>query len=832
MESLKIYAPVSGKVTSLTEVPDPAFSQAMLGDGIAVKPDTGLVVAPFDGTVTTLHKNLHAVTLSDGNSEILIHIGVETVALGGKGFEAFVKPGAKVKRGDKLIKFDVAYVAAHADSDLVVVIVTNPLQSNLIKTKDSTVKAGESFLLGLGAAGVEAEIAECGETIVSSPIKILNAHGLHARPAGVLANAAAKYKSRVEIEFNGARANAKSIVAIMGLGLDKGSVITLYASGEDASAALAYLTSEISRGLGEETDRRVYTSTAAAPEENIDFTKTATLKSVSAAPGTVIGKAFVITEEKLVIPAGSRGVEEETKALVSALAVAKENIEDTILFHKDKKVYKEILTAHITILEDPYLIETAKTFITQGENAASAFSGAVEKSITILAGGANALIKERIADYKDINRKVFNILTGVKPTPPDIKPGSVLITGELLPNDVLTLHPNVAGVICAEGSATSHASIMLKNIGMPSIVSAGARVLKCPQGTDIILDAAKGAAVFNPDGKTLSAAKEQYEKTKKTHEENKKHAFEPAVTRDGVRIKVEGNVGSAEEAAGAKAAGAEGIGLVRTEFMFRNRAETPDAEEQYQSYKELARAAGGPVTFRTFDVGGDKPLPFMLIPQEENPILGLRGVRNYGLNRQLIWDQTRAFARLSAETKILVMVPMVGFLDEFEKVKDMFGAARKEYGIKEHVPVGITVEIPSVALMADKFIETADFFSLGTNDLTQYTLAIDRGHSQLSAAASSLNPAVLKLIELTSKTALKAGKGSAVCGGMASELYNAPLLIGLGVRELAVSSSAIADIKAVIRTLDMKKCEDAAARALKLSTADQVRELIKKEFGL
>ncbi|MDR0292161.1 MAG: phosphoenolpyruvate--protein phosphotransferase [Elusimicrobium sp.] len=833
MESLKIVSPVTGKIVALSEVPDPAFSQAMLGDGIAIKPEVGLVVAPFDGTVTTLHKNLHAVTLSDGQAEILIHIGVETVSLGGKGFEAFVKAGAKVKRGDKLIKFDAAYVAAHADSDLVVVIVTNPMQSNLIKTKDAAVKAGESFLLGLGAAGVEAEVAECGETVAAPPIKILNAHGLHARPAGVLTSTAAKYKSRVEIEFNGIRANAKSIVAIMGLGIDRGSLVTLYAAGEDADAALKDLTSEIERGLGEEIDAHACgICVTAAPETDIDFSKTVTLKSVSAAPGTVIGKAFVNTEEKLVIPSRNNGVEEETKALVNALNIAKENIEDTILVFKDKKVYKEILTAHINILQDPYLVETAKSFIVQGENAVSAFSGAVEKSIAILSGGANALIKERIADYKDINRKVFNILTGVKPAPLDIKPGSVLITAEMLPNDVLTLHANVAGVICAEGSATSHASIMLKNIGMPSIVGAGQCVLECPQGTDIILDAAKGTAVFNPDSQMLSAAKERYEKTKKTHEENKKKAFEPALTRDGVRIKIEGNVGGAEEAARAAKAGADGIGLVRTEFMFRNRADAPSEQEQYESYKELALAAASAVTFRTFDVGGDKPLPFMSIPQEDNPILGLRGVRNYSLNKQLIRDQVRAFVRLSAETEILVMVPMVGFTDEFQEVKDMFETARKELGVKQAVPVGITVEIPSVAIMADKFIESADFFSLGTNDLTQYTLAIDRGHSVLSAAASSLNPAVLKLIELTSKTALKAGKGSAVCGGMASELQCTPLLIGLGVRELAVASSAIADIKAVIRTLEIKKCEDAAARALKLSTAEQVRELIKKEFGL
>ncbi|GHT39485.1 hypothetical protein FACS189437_02950 [Bacteroidia bacterium] len=619
----------------------------------------------------------------------------------------------------------------------------------------------------------------------------------------------------------------------MGLGIEKGGLVTLRAEGEDARTALKDLTSEIESGLGEEICAAASSGgMTAAHKTEIDFSKTASVKCVGAAPGTVIGKAFVAKEEKMLIPARNKGVEEETKNLINAVTIAKENIEDTILFFKDKKVYKEILSAHITILEDPFLIETAKNFIVQGENAVSAFSGAVEKSIAILSGGANALIKERVADYKDINRKVYNILTGVKPAPPNFKPGSILITKELLPNDVLTLHANVAGIICAEGSATSHASIMLKNMGVPAIVGAGDGVLNCPPGADIILDASSGTAVFNPDSQMLSAAKERYERAKKTHEENLARAFDPAVTKDGVKIKVEGNVGSAEEAARAAKSGAEGLGLVRTEFTFRNRAEAPSEEEQYQAYKEIAFAAGKPVTFRTFDVGGDKPLPFMCIPQEENPILGLRGVRNYSLNKKLIRDQVRAFVRLSMETKILVMVPMVGLTDEFTEIKNMFENARAELGVKEIIPLGITVEVPSVAVMAGKFVEIADFFSIGTNDLTQYTLAMDRGHTLLSAAASPINPAVLKLIELTSKTALKAGKCSGVCGGMASELYCVPLLLGLGVRELAVSSSAMADIKALIRTLEIKKCEETAARALELSSAAQVRELVKKEFGL
>ena len=832
-EDFVIYAPVSGRITPLEEVPDPVFSQAMLGDGVAIKPDNGLVSVPFDGVVSTLHSNLHALTLSDGNVEILIHIGVETINLGGKGFEALVKSGANVKRGDKLIKFDPSYVATHAVSDLVIVVVISPPQCNLIKTQDKTVKAGESILMVLGDAGADVETAPCGETLSTPPVKVQNAYGLHVRPAGVLANAAAKYKSCVEIEFNGASANAKSIVAIMGLGIERGSVVTLHAAGEDAAEALIDLTTWIERGLGEEiTDFSSYGSVPAMRETEIDFSKTAIIKGVSVAPGKVTGKACVLKEEEFVFTAENRGVEEETKILINAVTTAKENIKETILTLSGKKVFTEILTAHIAILEDPFLLETSKNFITQGENAAKAFSRAVEKSIAILSGGANALIKERVADYKDINRKILNILTGTKPVPMDITTGSILITRELLPNDIPNLSTNVVGIICAEGSSASHASIMLRNTGIPAVVGAGVGVLQCPSGIDVILDASAATVAFNPDAEMLSAVKTEHECAQKAREENKKHVFEQAITRDGVRIKIEGSAGSVDEAVLAATSGAEGIGLVRTEFLFKNRTEAPSEQEQYQLYKELAFSAGVPVTFRTFDVGGDKPLRFTNIPHEENPALGLRGVRNYSLNRQLINDQVRAFVRLSAETEILVMIPMVSFTDEFSEIKNMFETARKELGVKQILPLGLTVEIPSAAVMADKFIQIADFFSIGSNDLTQYTLAIDRSNGVFDTVANSLNPAVLKLIGFASKAALSAGKWSGVCGGMAGELYCVPLLIGLGVRELAISPSMTADIKAVIRTLELKKCENVAGRAMELNTAAQVRELIKMEFNL
>ncbi|WP_424245000.1 phosphoenolpyruvate-protein phosphotransferase [Elusimicrobium posterum] len=844
--TLKVLAPADGVVVPVTEVPDPAFSEKMMGDGIAVKPSKGEIYAPVSGKVTSLHKSLHAVSFEARGVEILIHVGVETVALNGEGFKAFVKQGDIVKKGDKILEFDLEKVSKSVPSDLVIMIVTNPMDAVLTFAKTGNVKAGVDELFSVPAEGAEEEYepfpadvtasVSKAQWLKSEEIEITNEHGFHARPAGTLAAHAAKFNSIIELEKGAQRVNVKSMVSVMGLGIEYKDKVVLYANGADAQEALTFLTQEIKNGLNEGksappplrmADRRE------APVVKIDFSKQAIVGAQSASAGIVMGKVFMFKETALNIPEGYTSEAKEKEILSSAISTAKANIQKEIEGVQDKENHVEILNAHIGITEDPFLVQTAQELIKQGKNAAAAWSGAVAKSIEILAAAGTTLIKERIADYKDVERRVIKLITGQKDEPLNIPENSIVFAEEFLPYHLNLFNKNVAGVVSALGSPTAHVSIMLRNIGLPALVGAGKGVLEAPQGMEVILDAFEGTVTFNPEVQLKTYTKEHIEALTKSRAQNKEKAFEPAVTTDGVVIKIEGNVGSVSEGSEAAASGADGLGLVRTEFLFGRSHNIPTEEEQYNAYKQIMQAMKGkPVTIRTFDVGGDKPLAYMHIPREENPIVGLRGVRNYEKNMELFRNQVRALLRLEDQQNLRIMIPMISFVSEFEWCKQVFETEKAALGVNANYNLGMMIEVPSAAIGADKFAKRAAFFSIGTNDLTQYTLAIDRGHTELSKCASNINPSVLALIQNACKAAENEGKIAGVCGAMASELHAIPLLIGLGVRELAVTSAITADVKALIRNLSVEKCRAAAQKALSMDTSDEVRQLIKTEFSL
>ncbi|MGB2579976.1 phosphoenolpyruvate-protein phosphotransferase [Elusimicrobium simillimum] len=832
--NLEIFAPVTGKVTPIEQVPDPAFSEKMLGDGIAIDPEAGVIVAPFDGTISSLNENLHAISVtSAGGAEILIHIGVETVALKGKGFKAFVKQGDTVKKGDKMLEVDFDFIGANAPSKLVIVIVTNPMETEVHKTTAATVEAGRDFILNIGERRQAAEDSS-GPEIISTPVKIINKNGIHARPAGVMASIANKFSSKIEIAKGDKKASAKSIVSIMGLGLGYEDTITIHAAGQDAEDAIKALMSAIKEGLNEtEEDHAAPAPQAAAQNDGADLTKEAKLGGISASAGFVTGKAVLIKEEELAIPATNQGPAKEAEILNAAINKVKEDIKAELAAAGGKQSFEEILKTHMGILEDHYLLDSAKSFISSGQNAAQAFVSAVSKSVEILSAAQNALIKERVADYKDLQKRVVMAVTGAKPKALNIAPGSILVAQEFLPNDISKLDSNVAGVISAAGSATSHASIMLRNAGVPALVNVGDVVLGIKGGEDIVLNATDAYAVFNPSDSVKKEAAAQVEKNKKASEENLLNAGKEAKTTDGVLIAVEGNVGSLEETEKAAKSGADGLGLIRTEFIFAAYKTVPTEEEQFKAYNDILTAMNGkPVTFRTFDVGGDKPVAYMNIPHEENPIMGLRGVRNYEANKELITNQIRALLRLKPQSNVRIMIPMISSARELDYMISVFEQEKKNLNMTENYNLGIMVEIPSVAILADRFIKHVNFFSIGTNDLTQYTVAIDRGNAQLAKYSSSFNPAVLTLINMTANAANKAGKKAGVCGGMASQVNAVALLIGLGVRELAVSAPEIANIKALIRTLSVSECEAFAREAMSLRSSVNVRELVKQKYNL
>ena len=384
----------------------------------------------------------------------------------------------------------------------------------------------------------------------------------------------------------------------------------------------------------------------------------------------------------------------------------------------------------------------------------------------------------------------------------------------------------MAGFCTTGGGATSHVAILARSVGLPALAGIDPAALDVPDGTLVILDGHKGSLRLRASVDDVTRIRAAQASAERQRQEDLSHAHDPAVTRDGTHVEVLANIGGLADAQGLHTVGGEGVGLLRSEFLFMERTDAPDEDEQAATYTAIARVVGPdrPLIIRTLDVGGDKPLAYLPIPKEDNPFLGERGVR-VGLDRpELLRTQLRAILRASTAGRISIMVPMIATLDELRDVKAMLEQEAASLGVAA-VPMGIMVEVPAAAVMAAQFAREAAFFSIGTNDLTQYTLAMDRGHPKLAPQVDALNPAVLRLIAQTVDGARRSRRRVGVCGGIASDPRAVPLLLGLGVEELSVTLPAIPAIKARIRTLDMDTCRALAGRALDAESADDVRAL-------
>jgi phosphocarrier protein FPr len=420
-------------------------------------------------------------------------------------------------------------------------------------------------------------------------------------------------------------------------------------------------------------------------------------------------------------------------------------------------------------------------------------------------------------------------VTGQRREKPELPEGTVLVAEDLTPSDTASLdRTRVVGFATVAGGASSHVAILARSLDIPAVAGIEPRALGIADGTLVILDGARGTLRVNVTEDDVARIRRHQERLAARRAEELTHADEPAVTGDGHRVEVVANIGGLEDAQEAMGKGAEGVGLLRSEFVFLGRTKAPTEDEQAEVYTAIAKALtpGQPLVIRTLDVGGDKPLPYLPMAPEENPFLGQRGIR-VGLDRpEVLRTQVRAILRAAdAGAKIHVMFPMIATIEDFRQAKAIFEEERAALGAAP-VPVGIMVEVPSVAVMAPQFAAEVDFFSVGTNDLTQYTLAMDRGHPRLAPQVDGLNPAVLGLIAQAVKAAHEAGRWVGVCGGMASDPHAVPILVGLGVDELSVSVPAIPAVKAQVRSLSLAQCQELAARALSRDSAAAVRALV------
>lgn len=670
------------------------------------------------------------------------------------------------------------------------------------------------------------------ESAQSEPIVVPNAVGLHARPAAALVNAAKSYLSDIRLHRGNRDMNAKSLISIMSLGVRQGDTITISATGPDAIEAVNVLAELVASGCGV-ADEESILPPASSPTRQHSPTPTVEplqLAGLPAAPGLAVGRIFQIRHKEIIVDETSDDPQRERLRLEDALKEAgqqiiaiRESIEDP-----DKAA---IFLAHEELLTDPELLGLVIAGISHGQSAAFAWQSACRTYAIQLAELDNEVLAGRANDIRDVGLRVLRLIAGVQEETLAPPANAILIAEDLTPSETAHIdRDHVLGFCTAGGGATSHVAILARSLGLPAICGIDLRALSIPNGTEAILDGHLGVLHLHPNPNAIQAIRSQQERLARQHIVDLTHAPEQAITLDGHRVEIVANIGSIEDAKDAVLHGAEGVGLLRTEFLYLERTTAPSEAEQSAIYTEIANALGPQriMVLRTLDVGGDKPLPYISLPPEDNPFLGIRGIRLGLTEPELLRTQVRAALHTAPFTRLHIMFPMVATLEEVRSARQMVQDELMTLGHGAQVKIGVMIEVPSAAVMAEKFAREVDFFSIGTNDLTQYTLAMDRGHPKLAKLADALHPSVLRLIAMTTAGAHQHGKWVGVCGGIASDPQAVALLIGLGVDELSVSVPSIPAIKALVRRLNRSACIKTAEKALELDTAGEVRALLER----
>ncbi|MGR0135204.1 MULTISPECIES: phosphoenolpyruvate--protein phosphotransferase [Pseudomonas] len=819
-QTLELRAPLSGVLLALDTVPDPVFASRMIGDGLCIDPTSQTLCAPLAGVISNIQDTGHAVSITDDNGvQVLMHIGLDTVSLAGKGFTRLVEEGQRVEAGQALIEFDADYVALNARSVLTLMLVVSgepftPLASGLVEL-------GQPVLQVAPGNRVEEADEEEGDALFSKPLTLPNANGLHARPAAVLAQAAKAFSASIYLHKQTQSANAKSLVAIMALQTLQGDSVQVSAAGEDAEAAIAALVALLTQGCGEAV------TTPTAPEQPV--LPATLLRGVCASPGAAFGQVFQVAEPVLNITEQGAGQAVEQAALARGLAAATQALQ-ALQDDAVGSAQAEIFRAHQELLEDPTLLEQAHGLLAEGKSAAFAWNRATAATVELFQGLGNALIAERAADLADVGQRVLKLILGIQDSAWDLPERAILIAEQLTPSQTASLDTRkVLGFVTVGGGATSHVAILARALGLPAICGVSPEVLALANARYVLLDADQGTLQLDPDLAQIEQLETARAQQLLRHQRDMAQAGVPAITRDGHHVEVTANVASLPEVEQSLGLGGEGVGLLRSEFLYLDRNRAPSPDEQAATYTAIARALGTErnLVVRTLDVGGDKPLAYVPMEAENNPFLGLRGIRLCLERPQLLREQFRAILASAGFARLHIMLPMVSLLSELHLARRILQEEASALGLATLPKLGIMIEVPSAALMADVFAPHVDFFSIGTNDLTQYTLAMDRDHPRLASQADSFHPAVLRLIDTTVKAAHAHGKWVGVCGALASEALAVPVLIGLGVDELSVSVPLIPTIKATVRELDLADCQIIARQVLGLEEAAQVREALR-----
>jgi multiphosphoryl transfer protein len=690
-------------------------------------------------------------------------------------------------------------------------------------------------------AGLQGKVAQLGpeEPAAGAPaeapavegptlrLEIRNPLGLHARPAARFVQTAGAFDAHVEVTnlTNGrGPAGGRSLNGIATLGIRQGDEILVTARGPQAEQALAALSELAGRNFDEQAGT---TPPVAPPPAAAAAGREHALAGLSGAPGIASGPARHFKAPEPQIPSGPAA---DPEAEWEALTGAREQVRAEIRATRDSVAARAgdysaaIFDAHLLFLDDEALLVPARRAIfEESENAAQAWHDAAAAVAVDYGALDDEYMRARAEDLTGVARQVVAALTGSGGA--ELSGAGIVVAPELTPADTASLDRTlVLGIATASGSPTSHSAILARSLGIPAAVGLGETLLEVPEGTELLLDGDAGLVEVEPADELLGEYERRTAEREHLAGRARAAAAEAAITRDGRRIEVVANIGSPEDVPAAIENGAEGVGLLRTEFLFLDRDSMPSEDEQYEAYTLIASGLEGrPLILRTLDVGADKPLPYLPQRPEANPFLGVRGIRLALEQPELLETQLRAALRTAADHPLKVMFPMVATLDEYRHARAVLDEVRA--GTSVELEVGVMIEVPAAALAAERFAPEVDFFSLGTNDLTQYTLAAERGNAAVAGLADGLHPAVLRLIQFVAEAANRYGVWAGVCGELASDPEAVPVLLGLGITELSANAPAIPAVKQAVREVDTEVARALAEQALELSSAAGVRTL-------
>ena len=698
---------------------------------------------------------------------------------------------------------------------------------------------------GSQQAGMEHEIC----------LAVYNPHGLHARPAARLLQTAAQFQAQIQLSnltTGRGPVSTKSINDLMMLNVLQGHRLQVCASGPQAREALDALQALAATNFGDgngaagdstvkqdvpETTKRPDAGEAAKPPV-ADTSKEHLHGGIPVSRGIAIGPARLWRFALPDIPRDrATDPEIEWEHLVAALDTTQQQIEyerKNISSRVDRDT-APLFDAHLLLLQDNSLRMSARRAIFEsGHNGALAWHLTVEQTAAEYASLGNEYLRARAIDVREVGRRVLLNLLGHAVTGDTLhKPGIIIATdlglGEIAQIDTKVVY----GICTGQGGATSHSAILVSNLGIPAVMGLGDQISAIEEDATVIVDGDKGIVIADPSSGVLDDYRKRLEAQRTARDKAMRESLAPAFTRDGRRVEIVANIGSTAEAEAAAANGAEGVGLYRTEFLFLARQKAPGEEEQFSAYRDAALALEKrPLIIRTLDIGGDKVLPYLTLDAEANPFLGLRGLRLSLKHRDLFKTQLRAILRTAAGFPVRIMFPMVTTPAEWREAIALLSEARSEVTerglpLPPEIETGMMIEVPGAALQAEKFAPVVDFFSIGSNDLTQYTLAAERGNPSVATLFDSLHPAVLQLIRHVVEVAHSHGKWVGICGEIAGDAAAVPLLVGLGIDELSMNVAGIPLIKQLVRTLDFPALQTLAKTSLTLETAGEVRKLLK-----